>query len=64
MNSSEYIKVKVAIKARDLRALADYRERLRVNPRLVYLFLELTNACNLSCMRCGTPHLDSANSIL
>ena len=34
--------------------LAEYREYLRKHPRLTYLFVELTDRCNLACMHCGS----------
>lgn len=42
------------VKRSDMRRLADYREWLRKNPQLTYLFFELTDACNLSCLHCGS----------
>ena len=42
------------IKIEDMQALAEYREGLRKKPRLMYLFFELTDACNLSCLHCGS----------
>lgn len=48
-----------AVKMRDMELLAQYRDQLCQNPRLTYLFFELTNACNLSCLHCGShagPH--------
>lgn len=45
---------KIAVKSRDMGALAGYVNHLRANPRLVYLFIELTTCCNLYCMHCGS----------
>lgn len=45
---------KEAIKKRDMQQLAEYREYLRQNPKLAYLFAELTDSCNLSCLHCGS----------
>ena len=45
---------KKAIKFRDMRRLAEYRDYLRSHPRLTYLFAELTDRCNLSCLHCGS----------
>lgn len=42
------------IKKTDMDKLAQYREYLYKNPRLTYLFFELTDACNLSCKHCGS----------
>lgn len=45
---------KIAVKSRDMAALADYRAYLRAHPRLTYLFVELTDRCNLACLHCGS----------
>lgn len=42
------------IKQRDMARLAEYRDYLAIHPRLTYLFFELTDACNLSCLHCGS----------
>jgi radical SAM protein with 4Fe4S-binding SPASM domain len=42
------------VKQRDLKAVFDYQNQLFKKPRLTYLFLELTNACNLNCVHCGS----------
>ena len=42
------------IKIADMTALAAYRDHLRKHPRLMYLFFELTDACNLACLHCGS----------
>lgn len=34
--------------------LAEYRDYLRLHPKLTYLFAELTDLCNLSCLHCGS----------
>lgn len=41
-------------KNRDLMEMAEYREQLRKRPRLTYLFLELTDRCNMACLHCGS----------
>ncbi|MBO7251255.1 MAG: radical SAM protein [Oscillospiraceae bacterium] len=46
--------MKHRIKQRDLEQLAAYWDDLCVNPKLTYLFLELTDACNLTCLHCGS----------
>ncbi len=33
---------------------AQYRDALRIRPELRYLFFEVTNRCNLSCLHCGS----------
>ena len=40
------------IKYNDISKMAEYREYLRKNPMLRYLFVELTDKCNLSCLHC------------
>lgn len=42
------------IKRTNMDSLARYRESLCKTPRLTYLFLELTNSCNLDCIHCGS----------
>lgn len=46
--------MRVDIKERDMERLSQYRNELMNNPRLIYLFFELTDACNLSCLHCGS----------
>lgn len=45
---------KMAVKSRDMQALARWRRELWEHPRLVYLFVELTDRCNLRCRHCGS----------
>lgn len=45
---------KEAIKKQNMEDLYQYRQYLRKNPQLTYLFVELTDQCNLSCMHCGS----------
>lgn len=52
---------------RELDLRAARREQLRKNPRLRFLFFELTDACNLACRHCGSDcsserstHIDPA----
>ena len=46
--------------------LAAYRHELLSHPKLTYLFVELTDRCNLSCIHCGSsgggPKRDSGQS--
>ena len=42
------------IKERDMKALAGYQDTLMRNPRLRYIFFELTDCCNLRCLHCGS----------
>lgn len=46
--------MRVDIKERDMERLSLYRNELMNSPRLIYLFFELTDACNLSCLHCGS----------
>ena len=43
-----------SVKARDMKALAEYQDKLVRKPRLRYLFFELTDRCNLRCLHCGS----------
>lgn len=52
------------IKSRDMEELRKYRDYLRENPRLVYLFLELTDRCNLHCLHCGSACGDGGGTCL
>lgn len=42
------------IKKSDMLQLVEYQEKLRKKPKLRYLFLELTDRCNLNCKHCGS----------
>ena len=42
------------IKFKNMTVLAEYRNYLRKNPKLTYLFFELTDKCNLACKHCGS----------
>ena len=51
--------MRIDVKQRDMEKLSEYRDQLAIHPKLTYLFFELTNACNLSCLHCGSsacPH--------
>lgn len=52
------------IKERDLYAVSEYQEQLYTNPELTYLFLELTNICNLNCIHCGSKCSNHKNTVL
>ena len=43
-----------ALKRGQLEQVAQYRDGLRREPRLEWLFFELTNRCNLACGHCGS----------
>lgn len=49
--TSEYAS---AIKYAQMETLAAYRDTLVQKPRLTDLFFELTDACNLTCLHCGS----------
>lgn len=51
-----------AFKIREMTELSNYVVHLRKHPRLTYLFFELTDACNLSCLHCGSS-CNSENNI-
>lgn len=42
------------LKAIDLEKERVYQETLKDNPKLRYLFFELTGACNMECIHCGS----------
>ena len=39
-----------SVKERDMKALADYQDLLMRNPKLRFIFFELTDKCNLQCL--------------
>lgn len=43
-----------ATKFRHLTELAEYRNKLRSDPKLKFLFFELTSKCNERCLHCGS----------
>ena len=53
-----------SIKYADMDRLAQYRDSLYDHPRLTYLFFELTDACNLSCLHCGSSACPQNNTFL
>ena len=42
------------VKTENLTKLAEYEAKLRREPKLRYLFFELTDACNMACLHCGS----------
>ncbi len=48
------INQKTAVKRGEMLRLASYREYLVSHPKLTYLFVELTDRCNLACLHCGS----------
>lgn len=55
---------KIDIKSRDMTRLDAYRDDLRRHPRLTYLFVELTDRCNLNCLHCGSRCEQSRGTFL
>ncbi len=47
------------IKEKNMRDLAAYQRRLWEEPKLTFLFFELTDRCNLKCMHCGSKCLNT-----
>ncbi|SEM18333.1 radical SAM additional 4Fe4S-binding SPASM domain-containing protein [Butyrivibrio sp. ob235] len=47
------------IKEKNMQALAAYQRQLWKNPKLTFLFFELTDRCNLNCMHCGSSCLNT-----
>ena len=50
------------IKEKNMLDLASYRRELYTNPKLRFLFFELTNKCNMKCKHCGS-NCDGHNDI-
>ena len=48
------VPTKEIIKTCDMEKLNAYRQYLLSHPRLTYLFVELTQQCNLACFHCGS----------
>ncbi|MBR2867467.1 MAG: radical SAM protein [Clostridia bacterium] len=47
------------VKIENMKLLAQCRNKLWKNPKLTYLFFEITDSCNMSCIHCGSrssPH--------
>lgn len=63
MDQGNILETKVAAKTKNLKDTACYREYLREHPRLTYLFIELTDACNMHCLHCGSNCGDHKNFI-
>ena len=56
--------MQVISKQADLEKLSHYRDYLRENPSLKFLFFELTDSCNLNCLHCGSECLSSNTRFL
>ena len=52
------------IKESDMLDLAAYQDELRKTPVLRYLFLELTDRCNLNCIHCGSKCTENNRTYL
>lgn len=50
---------KIEAKFENMARLAEYRDYLRTHPKLTYLFIELTDQCNLNCLHCGSSCLQA-----
>ena len=51
------------LKRVQLETLARYRNKLRANPHLRWLFFEITNQCNLFCRHCGSNCISKGQSL-
>ena len=47
-----------------MHSLAEYQRKLWKNPQLAYLFLEVTDCCNLKCKHCGSGCLSTNRNYL
>ncbi len=45
---------KKKIKSEKMTEISEYIESLHKEPKLIYLFVELTEQCNLACLHCGS----------
>ena len=52
------------VKSRDMTTLSHTIDNLYQHPRLIFLFLELTDACNLRCIHCGSRCGDHVGTFL
>lgn len=57
------IEQKIKAKSRDLQKLHEYKQYLREHPKLMFLFVELTDCCNLQCLHCGSSCLQEGTMI-
>lgn len=55
---------KIKIKSENMSKLSEYIEYLREHPRLTYLFVELTEKCNLNCLHCGSSCSQNKNNYI
>lgn len=53
----------IEVKRKNMRQLSEYKEYLRKNPQLKFLFLELTDKCNMNCLHCGSSCSDKITNI-
>lgn len=56
--------IKEKIKKQNMTDLASYRTWLRTHPKLAYLFVELTDKCNLNCLHCGSSCEQTNNQFI
>lgn len=52
------------IKHQNMQALADYQRQLFRQPKLRFLFFELTDQCNLNCLHCGSGCTETHHTYL
>lgn len=55
---------KAEIKKANMEDLASYQRQLWKEPRLTYVFFELTDRCNLNCIHCGSRCESTNNTFL
>lgn len=58
------VKKQYISKRKNMRSLAEYQRKLWKNPQLAYLFLEVTDCCNLKCRHCGSGCLSTNRNYL
>lgn len=51
-------------KRENMEQIAKYRNKLRKQPLLLYLFFELTDQCNMNCRHCGSNCSAHGNQVL
>ena len=54
----------LTINKKNMLNLASYRKELYKNPKLKFLFFELTDKCNLNCVHCGSNCNSKRNNFL
>ena len=54
LGSAFELRKKKDIKTKNMHDLSLWLNELRIHPKLTYLFVELTQHCNLTCLHCGS----------